>query len=312
MPTPDDQGDDSQDAPGRLRRLHLTPWWISGVVFLVVYLGVNAIYGASTTRPDPPVVDDPDRVIVNLTPVAVVPIEDRIRLNVLIEPPMDLLRNGALRDEVTVNLLSIPKSLTFEAGARALSTEIDVPATDGTFEMYPLDSYRLAVVSTVTATDSSGTERLVPSDLVVWGKFPGWRVEPTTSLDADLDEWDVPQNVRADILSGRFAVAQVEVSRSGSTMAIVVLLLTAMVVLTGLALVVARTVATRRRRIEATMASWFAALLFAMVPLRTNFPGAPPIGVWLDFLVFLWVLMGLMIALSLFVASWLRYSPPAK
>ncbi|MDQ1250918.1 MAG: hypothetical protein QG597_5298 [Actinomycetota bacterium] len=107
-----------------------------------------------------------------------------------------------------------------------------------------------------------------------------------------------------------YSIAVVKLARNGSTMTIVVLWLTAMVVLTGLALVVARAVATRRRRIEATMASWFAALLFAMVPLRTNLPGAPPIGVWIDFLVFLWVILGLMVALAVFIGSWLRYSRP--
>ena len=57
------------------------------------------------------------------------------------------------------------------------------------------------------------------------------------------------------------------------------------------------------------MASWFAALLFARVPLRTNMPGAPPIGVWIDFLVFLWVLIMLMISLAVFVGSWLVFTP---
>ena len=33
-----------------------------------------------------------------------------------------------------------------------------------------------------------------------------------------------------------------------------------------------------------------------MVPLRINLPGAPPIGVWMDVLVFYWVVMALMVA----------------
>jgi hypothetical protein len=58
------------------------------------------------------------------------------------------------------------------------------------------------------------------------------------------------------------------------------------------------------------MAGWFAALLFALVPLRTNMPGAPPIGAWLDVAIFYWVELALLIAMAVFIGSWLRYRKP--
>ena len=159
----------------------------------------------------------------------------------------------------------------------------------------------------VTTKGADGQEVTIPSEIVVWGKFPGWRVFATTSQQA------LPANVLAD--DPELTGIPDDMSRrrcrwrSGSTMSIVVIVIASMAMLTMLALVVARSVAIRKRRIEATMASWFAALLFAMVPLRTNLPGAPPIGVYLDFLVFLWILIGLMIALGIFITSWLRFTP---
>lgn len=36
-------------------------------------------------------------------------------------------------------------------------------------------------------------------------------------------------------------------------------------------------------------------------------PDAPPIGVWLDFLVFLWVLLLLVVALAGIISGWLRH-----
>ncbi len=287
-----------------------TPWWVAAALFLVLYLAVNFIYAASTTRPAPPTIDDPGRAVVYVSPVGLVPTEGKIKSELLIQPPADLVEAGRWVEKVNVNLLSITKTLTFEQGTRDFSADFEVITPETTFEMYPFDQYQVPLWVVVTVEDAQGEERVIPSDLVVWGKFPGWRVEPTTSRDTDLAALGLSEQDRAEFNRTGNSAAVIDVSRNGSTVSIVLLLLAAMVVLTALALVVARSVATRRRRIEATMASWFAALLFAMVPLRTNMPAAPPIGVWIDFLVFLWVILGLMVALSLFIASWLRYSPP--
>ena len=71
--------------------------------------------------------------------------------------------------------------------------------------------------------------------------------------------------------------------------------------------VVAWSVATRRRPIEATMASWFGAMLFALIPLQGFMPGAPPVGAWIDVFVFLWVEITLLTSMGVFIISWLRY-----
>ena len=40
-------------------------------------------------------------------------------------------------------------------------------------------------------------------------------------------------------------------------------------------------------------------------------PGGPPIGVWIDYIVLLWVVVIFMTSLAVFVAAWLRYGDPA-
>jgi hypothetical protein len=52
--------------------------------------------------------------------------------------------------------------------------------------------------------------------------------------------------------------------------------------------------------------TWYAAMLFAIVPLRNILPGSPPFGSWIDQAVVLWVLIGLVAAMTLFLIAWWR------
>ena len=82
-----------------------------------------------------------------------------------------------------------------------------------------------------------------------------------------------------------------------------------MIVMPVLVLSVAITVYRGRRRVEASFMSWMGAMLFATIPLRTFLPGSPPIGSWIDFLIVLWVIVGLIGGLAIYVAAWFRWSP---
>lgn len=94
--------------------------------------------------------------------------------------------------------------------------------------------------------------------------------------------------------------------RAGGTLIFVVVVMVMMAVLAAAALSVSIRVYRKPGTIEATMASWQAALLFALVPLRNFLPGAPPIGAWIDMLVFYWVELALMVSMALFTYTWLR------
>ena len=51
---------------------------------------------------------------------------------------------------------------------------------------------------------------------------------------------------------------------------------------------------------------WYAANLFAIVPLRNILPGSPPPGSWIDQAIVQWVLIALVLAMSLYIFSWVR------
>jgi len=73
-----------------------------------------------------------------------------------------------------------------------------------------------------------------------------------------------------------------------------------------LALWVAIPVALGRTSFLPPLTTWYGAMLFAIVPLRNILPGSPPYGSWVDQAIVLWVLIGLVAALTLFLVGWWR------
>jgi len=57
--------------------------------------------------------------------------------------------------------------------------------------------------------------------------------------------------------------------------------------------------ATGRMRLELSVASWITAMLFALLPIRGFLPGDPPVGSWIDILVFFWVEVTIMVCVGL-------------
>jgi len=81
-----------------------------------------------------------------------------------------------------------------------------------------------------------------------------------------------------------------------------------LITLPTLALFVAIQMLTGRRQFLPPFSTWYAAMLFAVVPLRNILPGTPPAGAWIDQAVVIWVLIALAAALVLYIAAWYRHS----
>jgi hypothetical protein len=58
------------------------------------------------------------------------------------------------------------------------------------------------------------------------------------------------------------------------------------------------------------MTTWYAAMLFAVVPLRNALPDSPPIGWWVDVTVVLWVIVALGISMLIYIYCWWRDMRP--
>jgi hypothetical protein len=83
-----------------------------------------------------------------------------------------------------------------------------------------------------------------------------------------------------------------------------------MIALAGIGLFVAIQTARNRRKFQPPMTTWYAAMLFAVMPLRNAFPDSPPIGSWIDVTVVLWVIVLLVIAMLLYINCWWRHLRP--
>ncbi len=173
---------------------------------------------------------------------------------------------------------------------------------EGAIERWPFDTYTVTtVVVAVADLDGDGDLDPLPTAITGAGRVPGWDIEAeTVDIGATYDTGDEVIEVPG---------MRLEATRSGSTVAFGIVLLSLMVVMPVLVLTVALTVFRGRRKVEATMMSWIGAMLFATIPLRNFLPGNPPIGSWVDYLIVLWVIAGLVVGLVVFVAAWLRLGP---
>jgi hypothetical protein len=85
-------------------------------------------------------------------------------------------------------------------------------------------------------------------------------------------------------------------------------ILLVLLTLPATALFVAIETVLGRRRFHPPLTTWFAAMLFAVVPLRNLLPGAPPAGAWVDLAVVLWVLIAVAAAMVIYIIAWWRQS----
>jgi len=105
---------------------------------------------------------------------------------------------------------------------------------------------------------------------------------------------------------------RVELYRSQSTVAFGVVMLSVLIALAGLALFVAVQTVRDLRQFQAPMTTWYAAMLFAVMPLRNALPDSPPFGSWIDITVVIWVIVVLVISMTLYISCWWRHLRPDK
>lgn len=173
-------------------------------------------------------------------------------------------------------------SLTIAKGQVASPTPMSLPAP-GVVQRYPLDTYDLSFVARAESLGADGTAgNNLSTDASVFFAVPGWSYEPGTQAAA----------------SSSVSVAGT-VLRAGSTKMVAALMLVLMVALAVIAVMVVQSSAAGRMRLELAVASWITAMLFALLPIRGFLPGDPPVGSWIDMLVFFWVEATIMLCVAL-------------
>ncbi len=100
------------------------------------------------------------------------------------------------------------------------------------------------------------------------------------------------------------AAAGIGFERAFSTIVFALVILLVSAVLGLLALVIGIRAYSGRRRVEAALLGWSAALLFALPALRNYLPNGPPFGAAIDMYAFLWIMVAAGFAAVLIIVAY--------
>jgi hypothetical protein len=239
----------------------------------------------------------PDDTVVQLRLEELKPTTNRLTVNVLIYPGESLedKRFDELKTDIAVRLyppndlgdLQYPKG---KAPAQ-VSTTIQARGDPGN---WPFDSYRTEQLSADVFVGTGADRKRIPALVQVTGSMDGW----------DASVWRSTDTSETGSHNNNSVV--VTLHRAKGPLIFDLGIIVVLISLPTLALLVAIPMALGRRKFVPPFATWYAANLFAIVPLRNILPGAPPPGSWIDQALVQWVLLALATAMALYIYSWVR------
>jgi len=270
-------------------------------VYVLSLLGVHQLQEAEA--PLPPLdlsQGGGDATIVQLRLEELKPNANRLTVNVLVYPGISSYDNrfDVLATDVAVRLyptsdlgdLHYPKG---KAPAQ-LSTTVEAHGDVGN---WPFDTYSTEPISADAFVGSGENIKKVPARVEVTGELDGWDV----SVNRVHDPAALPTQRGSD--NGNVVIT---LKRAKGPLIFDLGICLVLIALPTLALLVAIPMVLGRRKFLPPFATWYAANLFAIVPLRNILPGAPPPGSWIDQAIVQWVLIGLVTAMSLYILAWVR------
>ncbi|BDB40596.1 DUF4436 domain-containing protein [Mycobacterium kiyosense] len=273
---------------------------VMAIVYALSLVGVH--YLQKSEGPLPPLdlsQGGSDATIVQLRLEELKPVANRLTVNVLVYPGISLYDNryDVLATDVAVRLyptsdlgdLHYPKG---KAPAQ-LTTTVEAHGDPGN---WPFDSYRTEPIAADAFVGSGDNVRKVPARVEVTGGLDGWDVSVNRRHAAMLPTSRGTDN--GDVV--------ITFKRAKGPLIFDLGICLVLIALPTLALLVAVPMAMGKRKFLPPFATWYAANLFAIVPLRNILPGAPPPGSWIDQAIVQWVLIGLVTAMSLYIFAWVR------
>jgi hypothetical protein len=278
-----------------------------GVLVVVITAYVLSLFGVhlleKSEGPLPPLdlgAAGTEETIVQLRLEELKTVANRLTVNVLVYPGESLYdqRFDVLTQDIAVRLY--PRTdlgdLQFPAGKTPaqVSTTIEAHGDPGN---WPFDKYKTEPISADVLVGTGDHRKKIPARVEVTGSLDGWDASvihvrdtsgSSTSRVHDTDDLFVSFHRAKGPLIFDLGICLVLIS------------------LPTLALLVAVPMALGRRKFLPPFATWYAANLFAIVPLRNILPGAPPPGSWIDQAIVQWVLIALATAMSLYIFAWVR------
>jgi uncharacterized protein DUF4436 len=279
------------------------------VIGLLILLAFFAAYGLSlvgvralqkSEGPLPPLdlsQAGPDDTVVQIRLQELKPTTNRLTVNVIIYPGESLYdkRFDELNTDIAVRLYPANDlgDLVFPKGKAPaqVNTTIEAHGNPGN---WPFDSYRTEPQSADVFVGTGAERKRLPAVVQVTGSMDGWDAE--TQRKDDKSETGT-HNTSSVVLT---------LQRAKGPLIFDLGIIVVLVSLPTLALLVAIPMALGRRKFVPPFATWYAANLFAIVPLRNILPGAPPPGSMIDQALVQWVLLALATAMSLYIYAWVK------
>jgi hypothetical protein len=268
---------------------------IAGLVAVVIaaYVASVVLYAnGGTSRPEEESPASADKTTATLTVEEVQSNYSVLVANLSLSPGSALLdpETQHLKEDLGIRVRSTatPARRTWNKGM--LPGVFPVPLTlAGHIEQWPFDHYHSGPIEVELL--HGGSEAVIERIPVTFvNHMAGWQVSASNA--------------------NGLGPYRVNLERSLSAAAFGIVILCVLVAIAGLGLFVAVQTLRDRRKFQPPMTTWYAAMLFAVVPLRNALPGSPPFGGWIDITIVLWVLVVLVISMLLYIACWWRHLRP--
>jgi hypothetical protein len=271
------------------------------VVVLLAYCGSLFAYwwlSASSQELEPPDLKNRSDTIVLISVQSLKTVDRKLDVRVSVIPQDTLVDKqlDVLNTDISVRIYPWNTSgdLHFKEGEAPgeLTTSLDL---NGDSDTWPFDSYTTEFISADVLAGPSEDRKFLPARVEVEGSIDGWSI----SREAGPPSPDS---------TGQGKSIQVKLKRALGPLAFDLGICLVLITLPALAIFTTYQVVTRKRAFQMPFLTWFAAMLFAIVPLRNILPGAPPPGAWIDQALVLWVIIALVSSMVVYVIAWYRQS----
>jgi Domain of unknown function (DUF4436) len=279
--------------------------WLIGIGLLVAFIAVYvlSLFGvhllakssAPIKAPDLNATDD-TVVLVRLEELKTV--ANRLSVKVLVKPQESMWdsRLDVLNTDTAVRMdpANDLGDLVYPAGKSPAQVATTVEA-HGDSNNWPFDTYTTDTLSADVLVGTGDARQYKPARVEVTGALQGWDVSVKRVGEASQE------SDRADSVI-------ITLHRAKGPLIFDLGICLVLFSLPALAFAVAIQIALGKRKFVPPFVTWFAAMLFAVIPIRNFLPGSPPPGAWIDEALVIWVLVALVGAMGLYMLTWYRRS----
>jgi hypothetical protein len=289
------------ETPPKSRRRRIAAVVGIALAVVLVYAGSLLSYhwlaGTSQHLPPPDLGTAADTVVL-LKIEALHTADNRLDVKVIVLPKDSLMdtRLNVLNTDIAVRFYPETElgDLQFAKGSPPAQRATMI-AADGDPDRWPFDSYTTETIGAAVLVGTGDSRQYIPARVEVTGYLDGWALQSVRSGESTQS-------------SGAGDFVRLTLQRAKGPLVFDLGICLVLISLPVMALLVAIPMVRGKKKFMPPFSTWYAAMLFAIVPLRNILPGAPPPGAWIDQAIVLWVLIALIVAMALYVLAWYRYS----